>query len=111
MVELLRGNRIRAGDRVVNWNMSANRDGAAFGRPDCFGLTRSPNDHLAFGHGQHLCLGADLARPELRVILDEVLRRIPGHRIGRPDRAAALELRGRHQAHAGAIHAKSHDCR
>jgi len=80
----LRGNRIRAGDRVVNWNISANRDEAAFSRPDSFDLTRSPNDHLAFGHGEHFCLGANLARLELRVILDEVLRRIPDIELAGP---------------------------
>ena len=84
MVELLRGNRIRAGDRVVNWNISANRDQAAFTRADSFDLARSPNDHLAFGHGEHFCLGANLARLELRVILDEVLRRIPDIELAGP---------------------------
>jgi len=80
----LRGNRIRAGDRVVNWNISANRDAAAFSRPDSFDLTRKPNDHLAFGHGEHFCLGANLARLELRLILDEVMRRIPDLELAGP---------------------------
>ena len=80
----LRGNRIRAGDRVVNWNISANRDESAFTRPDSFDLARTPNDHLAFGHGEHFCLGANLARLELRVILDEVLLRIPDIELAGP---------------------------
>jgi len=80
----LRGNRIRRGDRVVIWNISANRDEAAFVRPDVLDLTRTPNDHLAFGHGEHFCLGANLARLELRVIIDEVTRRIPDIELAGP---------------------------
>ncbi|MGO9603153.1 MAG: cytochrome P450 [Candidatus Binataceae bacterium] len=80
----LRGNKIRRGDRVVIWNISANRDEAAFVRPDAFELTRTPNDHLAFGHGEHFCLGANLARLELRVIIDEVTRRIPDIELAGP---------------------------
>ena len=75
---------MRAGDRVVNWNISAKRDEAAFTRPDSFDLTRSPNDHLALGQGWHFCLGANLARLELRVILDEVMRRIPDLELAGP---------------------------
>jgi cholest-4-en-3-one 26-monooxygenase len=80
----LRGNKVRNGDRVVIWNISANRDESAFARPDVFDLSRSPNDHLAFGHGEHFCLGANLARLELRVILDEVTRRIPDIELAGP---------------------------
>ncbi|MGO9451460.1 MAG: cytochrome P450 [Candidatus Binataceae bacterium] len=80
----LRGNKIRRGDRVVIWNISCNRDEAAFVWPDAFELTRTPNDHLAFGHGEHFCLGANLARLELRVIIDEVRRRIPDIELAGP---------------------------
>jgi cytochrome P450 len=73
----LRGNKIKPGDRVVIWNASANRDEGAFAEPDRFDITRTPNDHLAFGHGEHFCLGANLARMELRVILESIARRIP----------------------------------
>jgi cholest-4-en-3-one 26-monooxygenase len=80
----LRGHTIRRGQRVVIWNISANRDEAAFKQPDTFDLTRTPNDHLAFGHGEHFCLGANLARLELRVILEEVTRRLEDIELAGP---------------------------
>jgi len=73
----MHGQQIKAGDRVVIWNASANRDEAQFPEPDRFDITRSPNEHVALGHGEHFCLGANLARLELRVMLDEVLNRLP----------------------------------
>jgi cytochrome P450 len=73
----LHGRRIKPGDRVVIWNASANRDEDVFAAPDQFDIMRTPNDHLAFGHGEHFCLGANLARMELRVILESIARRIP----------------------------------
>jgi cytochrome P450 len=73
----IHGQMIRAGDRVVMWNASANRDEEAFPDPDRFDVSRTPNDHLAFGHGEHFCLGANLARLELKVVIEEVLARIP----------------------------------
>jgi len=80
----LHGQKIKRGQRVVNWNISANRDETAFKQPDAFDLTRTPNDHLAFGHGEHFCLGANLARLELRVILEEATRRIPDIELAGP---------------------------
>jgi cytochrome P450 len=68
----------------VIWNISANRDEAAFKQPDTFDLTRTPNDHLAFGHGEHFCLGANLARLELRVILEEVTKRLEDIELAGP---------------------------
>jgi cytochrome P450 family 142 subfamily A polypeptide 1 len=74
----LRGQKIRAGDRLLLLYPSANRDAAAFERPDEFDVTRSPNRHVAFGgFGTHHCLGASLARLELRVLFEELLRRFP----------------------------------
>jgi cytochrome P450 len=73
----MRGQRIKEGDRVVIWNASANRDPSQFPDPDRFDITRTPNEHLAFGHGEHFCLGANLARLELIVMFDEVLKRLP----------------------------------
>ncbi len=77
----MHGQRIRAGDRVVIWNASANRDEAVFEDPDRFDAGRTPNDHLAFGHGEHFCLGANLARLETRVMIEEVLARLPDMEI------------------------------
>lgn len=69
---------IAAGDKVVIYYHSANRDPSVFARPDIFDIHRSPNDHLSFGGGgTHFCLGANLARLEIRTMLREVLRRFP----------------------------------
>jgi cytochrome P450 len=73
----IRGQPIRRGDKVVMWYPSANRDEAVFERADVFDVRRKPNDHVAFGDGQHFCLGAWLARLELRVMFEELLRRFP----------------------------------
>jgi cholest-4-en-3-one 26-monooxygenase len=74
----LRGKRIAAGDKVVMWHISANRDEAVFDDPFTFDIERSPNEHIAFGGGgPHFCLGANLARMELRLIFDEIVRRMP----------------------------------
>jgi len=73
----IRGRSIREGDWVVLWNASANRDEEVFPDPDRFDVARKPNYHIAFGYGEHFCLGAHLARLELRLALDEVMRRIP----------------------------------
>jgi len=69
----LGGQVIRPGDKVVVWEGSANRDPSRFPEPDSFVLDRDPNPHLTFGHGVHFCLGAHLARLEIRVALEEVL--------------------------------------
>jgi cytochrome P450 len=71
----LRDQTIRAGDKVALWWASANRDEAVFADPFRFDVRRTPNPHLAFGHGGHFCLGAALARLEIRVVLDALLSR------------------------------------
>ena len=71
----LHGRTIRAGDRVALNYGAANRDPEAFEHPSACIIDRSPNDHLAFGSGVHKCLGAPLARLELRVALEELLAR------------------------------------
>ncbi|MGO8949191.1 MAG: cytochrome P450 [Ktedonobacterales bacterium] len=71
----LSGQIIPAGEPVIAWIGSANRDEEQFPDPDQFDLERSPNRHLAFGHGIHFCLGAPLARLEARIALGELLRR------------------------------------
>ncbi|MGH7823100.1 MAG: cytochrome P450, partial [Candidatus Binatia bacterium] len=73
----LRGQTIREGDKVVMWYVSANRDEEVFPDADRFDVGRQPNDHLAFGLGTHFCLGNNLARLEIRVIFEELLRRLP----------------------------------
>jgi cytochrome P450 len=73
----LGGARIRAGDKVVLWYVSGNRDDAEFADPDRFDVARSENRHLSFGRGgPHLCLGAHLARLEIRVVLAALSSRV-----------------------------------
>ena len=73
----LRGRALREGDVVLNVYPSANRDGDVFDDPDVFRAERSPNLHLAFGTGPHFCLGANLARTEIRILLEELFTRLP----------------------------------
>ena len=72
----LAGRIIRRGQKVAIWNASANRDEEVFSDPYRFDITRNPNYHLAFGYGEHFCLGASLARLELKVMVEEILRRL-----------------------------------
>jgi cytochrome P450 len=71
----LGGMSIRAGDKVVVSFTSANRDERVFPDPDRFDVRRAPNPHLSFGHGPHFCLGAQLARVQMRALFAELLRR------------------------------------
>ena len=73
----LGGRTIRAGDRLALFYASANRDETVFADPDAFDPARSPNPHLAFGFGEHFCMGARLARLELSLLFGELLRRAP----------------------------------
>ena len=72
---VLGGQAIEPGDKVLFWEGSANRDEAVFDRSMEFDIRRDPNPHLAFGHGVHHCLGASLARLEIRVLFEELLPR------------------------------------
>lgn len=72
----LRGQHIRAGERVAMFYSSANRDEDVFPSGDEFAITRTPNRHLSFGVGNHFCLGANLARIETRLVIEELLPRI-----------------------------------
>jgi cytochrome P450 len=77
--------RIAAGDKVVMFYSSANRDEAFFPDPDRFDITRTPNEHVAFGGGgAHFCLGANLARVEIRALFEQVLTRFPDLRLAGP---------------------------
>ena len=80
----VRGQRIAAGDRVLMWYPSANRDEEVFPDPYRFDITRTPNEHLAFGIGEHFCLGAGLAKMEMRVMFEELFRRFPDIRLAGP---------------------------
>ena len=73
----LGGQRISAGDQLLLLYPSANRDETVFENPSEFDIHRTPNDHVAFGFGTHFCLGASLARLELRVVFEELLQRLP----------------------------------
>ncbi|GAA4844021.1 cytochrome P450 [Kitasatospora terrestris] len=74
----LGGQRIRRGDKVVVQHASANRDESVFADPDRFDITRTPNDHVSFGHGPHFCVGAQLARLQMRALLRHTLAGLPG---------------------------------
>ncbi|HZO05437.1 MAG TPA: cytochrome P450, partial [Solirubrobacterales bacterium] len=81
----LNGTQVKEGDKVVLWYLSSNRDEERYEDPDRFDVTRNP-DHQAFGAGgRHFCLGAALARLELKIMLEETLARYPGMELdGRP---------------------------
>jgi cytochrome P450 family 142 subfamily A polypeptide 1 len=77
----LHGQRLRAGHQVLLMYSAANRDPEAFERADVYDVTRTHNHHVAFGFGTHFCLGASLARLEIRVMIEELLRRLPDMRL------------------------------
>jgi cytochrome P450 len=98
----VRGQQIRAGDKVTLWWASGNRDESVFANPYAFDITRNPNPHIAFGRGTHFCLGAALARMEIRVVVDALL-----------DRVGEVSLTGpveyvRSNKHAGVRHMPVH---
>lgn len=84
------------GDKVVIFYLSANRDAAVFDDPHHFDIHRSPNDHLTFGGGgAHFCLGANLARAEIKVMVRELLRRHPDVELaGQPRRMRSDFING-----------------
>jgi len=92
------GHTICAGDRVTLWWASANRDGNEFADPDRFDIGRSPNRHLAFGHGPHFCLGARLARLEIATLVGSLL-----DAVGPPEIAGPIEWT-RSNKHTGVRH-------
>jgi cytochrome P450 len=87
----LHGHQFAAGDRVVLFYNSANRDEAVFDAPNTFDITRKPNPHLGFGGGgPHFCLGAFLARQEMAVLFRELFTQLPDiHSVGEPDLIAS----------------------
>jgi cytochrome P450 len=81
---VLGGCEVEAGQKVQIWEGSANRDGLVFAAADSFDIGRKPNPHLGFGQGVHYCLGANLARLELRVLFEELLGRFSSARLVQP---------------------------
>ncbi len=93
----LHGETIRQGQKLLLLYPSANRDEQVFESPDSFDITRSPNDHVAFGFGSHFCLGNRLARLELSVMFDRLLDRLPDLTLageGEPPRRKANFVSG-----------------
>jgi cytochrome P450 len=90
------GQPIRAGEKVVLWYCSANRDEAVFDDPFRFDVRRDPNDHVGFGGpGPHFCLGAHLARRQITVMFRELFRRLPDlHVAGEPQRLLSFFING-----------------
>ncbi len=81
----LAGTEIPAGSKVATWLTSGNRDETVFENPDAFDVGRQPNKHMAFGPGGiHHCLGAHLARLEVRIVFEEMLRRVEGFELAGP---------------------------
>ncbi len=92
---VLRGRHIRKGQKIAIWNASANRDEDVYPEPYRFDIRLSPNYHLAFGYGEHFCIGANLARLELRVMVEEILRRLPDLTVtGEPQRLRSNVVAG-----------------
>jgi cytochrome P450 len=93
----VRGQTIRAGERVLMLYQSANRDEAVYPTGDRFEVTRDPNPHVAFGIGAHFCLGANLARLELKLTFQALLERLPDMQVApgaAPVRQASTLVRG-----------------
>ena len=90
----LGGKKIAAGDKVVIYYPSANRDERVFTDPHRFDVRRTPNDHLAFGIGPHFCLGASLARLQLRTMFTELITRLTNIEIGEPVRLESSFISG-----------------
>ncbi|HXC51446.1 MAG TPA: cytochrome P450 [Candidatus Limnocylindrales bacterium] len=90
------GQKMAAGDKVVLWYNSANRDDAVFRDPYRFDVGRTPNEHVGFGGpGPHFCLGANLARREILVMFREIFRRLPDLEItGEPNRLVSYFING-----------------
>jgi len=91
----IRGKQIKAGDIMVMFYPSGNHDAEAFENPERFDIERTPNRHLAFGTGPHLCLGMHLARLELRVMFEQFLDRVEDIEfVGEPERVYGVPTGG-----------------
>jgi len=92
----LRGVPLQAGQKITVWYGAANRDEDQFTDPHTFDVTRSPNEHIAFGgRGPHYCLGTALAKMEIKTMFEEMLTQVPDMRLaGEPDRLASNLING-----------------
>ena len=91
----MRGQRIRENDKVLIWYPSANRDEEVFDNPDAFDIHRDPNEHIAFGIGEHFCLGANLARLELNEVFRGIITRLQDiELVARPRRLRSTFING-----------------
>ena len=90
----LGGQRIRSGESITMFYLSGNRDEDVFGDPFDFRVDRSPNRHLAFGFGPHVCLGMALSRLELTALFGEMMRRVERMEVAGPARPIAANFLG-----------------
>ena len=82
----IRGAQVKAGEKIALFYCSGNRDESVFDRPGDFNLARYPNPHVGFGGGGvHYCLGANVAKAQLRALFAEILTRLPGLEVGEPE--------------------------
>ena len=81
----LDGTELHEGDRILLLYAAANRDPRVFDDPETFRIDRDPNPHVAFGFGPHFCMGANLARMEIKVVFEELFRRLPDIEVVHPD--------------------------
>jgi cholest-4-en-3-one 26-monooxygenase len=91
----IRGQEIEENAKLILWYPAANRDEDVFENPQQFDIRRTPNEHVAFGYGEHYCLGANLARMELQEIFREIVTRIDGlERTAKPRRLRSNFING-----------------
>jgi cytochrome P450 len=89
---IIEDHEVKAGQWIMPWISSANRDPTVFHNPEMFNIRRNPNHHLSFGHGIHFCLGAPLARLEARIALEALLERTEDIRIVPPVETSVTHL-------------------
>jgi cytochrome P450 len=90
----VRGVKIRAGERLAMYYASANRDEEVFADPFAFHIDRRPNRHLAFGIGEHICMGAHVARVELETVFRHLLARLESFEIAGPVERLSSNING-----------------
>ncbi len=100
----LSGHEFKEGDKLLMYYISGNRDEDVFDDPYAFNVKREPNNHIGFGGpGPHFCLGANLARQEIKVMFKDLFQFLPDIEMSGERAAPVLELHQRHQAHAGEV--------